>query len=134
MTRKYPDGRCMMERRAHVTNNCNPHACRNPRHGHRRNAEEDRNKDLGNIEWKKVPKGALVVEGKHAFTYHTTKGFYLIYWGSQDAREAQLHLKKMAREAWGKNPRRRRRAATNPHAGLTGLMNAREARRVMRFS
>jgi hypothetical protein len=158
------------------------------------NPEEDRNKDLGSIEWHKIPKGALVVEGEHYFTYHTTKGFYLVTWGSRDARKAQLHLKKMAREAWGKNPLTRREAAdllrqskghierarryrtagqdrtadyalgraqgkssavrqygpaaarpaarkllerqllVNPHAGLTGLMNAREARRVTRFS
>lgn len=173
---------------------CNPRSCRNRTHRHAWNADEDRNKDLGSIEWHKIPKGALVVESEYAFTYHTTKGFYLVTWGSRDARQAQLHLKKMAREAWGKNPLTRREAAdllsqarghivratryraagedavaeyalgraqgkasavrqhgpraagraarkllerqtrVNPHAGLTGLMNVREARRVERFS
>lgn len=51
-----------------------------------------------NIYWKEIPAKACVIETKHVFVVKQGRKRSVAYWMGQESREAQLHLKKLAKK------------------------------------
>ena len=107
--------------------NCNPRSCRNPRHRHRRNVGKWSPSQV----WAAAKRAGLPHEEWNIVVEHYLETGQL----PGTVREVIKDWPAPPPEIWpGKGRGASANAGRNPHTGLTGLMNAREARRVERFS